>query len=431
MISIFEMKKKYIFTIIFTMVFKGLLEYGYFVFVHPLFEYSGFTLDVSVAKMIESYVIVLIVSYLLAILDDYDKPSKIVVYILFLNLYLPISSLYWLQNNSREYYLVISLAFLLMYFIISKSKPIAIFRLKEGSNLALIILAAITVVVYGYLIATGGLQRMNLNLLNVYSTREGYAESSNTLIAYLLPWQAHVVNLSLLTFGLIKNNKYIVFAMLFLQVFMFSMTNFKSFLFAPVVVVGLFFIIKQGYKNCLLFLMSFLLSFLMVVMLILYKINGGIVLLSIFLRRLFFAPADLHFIFYEYFAQIDKYKLSHSILSSVFNNPYGVSPVVLVAKNVYETDFSPNVGIFGDAFLNFGLIGILIFSAILGLVLVFFDSVAKLAPFILPISIIAIPSMSLVNSAMFTSFATHGILFAIFVTWLTSSLFKERERNIN
>ncbi|WP_245823431.1 oligosaccharide repeat unit polymerase [Metabacillus halosaccharovorans] len=420
--------KKYISTIIMTLVFKCLLEFGYFEFVNPSFEYMGFIIDISWTKLFESYLIVILILIFLAKLDYYEKPSKIVIYILFLNLYLPMSSLYWIQDQPREYFLVISVSFLILYFIICKSKPISIPNLKEGSHLAFLILLGITVIVYGFLIATGGLQRMNLNLLNVYSTRQGYVSSSNTLVAYLLPWQAHVVNLTFLTTSLIKNKKFFIMLTLFIQVLLFSMTNFKSFLFAPLVVLGLYFIFKQGFKNSLLMLMSFLLSILMSILLILYKINGDIVLLSIFLRRLFFAPADLNFVYYHYFSQVEKYKLSHSILSGITDNPYSVSPVVMVAKNVYGEDFSPNVGVFGDAYLNFGLIGIVVFVIILAFVLVLFDSVARPAPFILPVTIIAIPSMSLVNSAMFTCFATHGILFAIFVTWLSSGLFKKNER---
>ncbi|SER69458.1 hypothetical protein SAMN04487944_10882 [Gracilibacillus ureilyticus] len=430
MISNFAIKKKYIFTILFILLFKGLLEYGYLTFVHPLFEYSGFNVDVNGIKMLESYLVVILLSFLLAKLDDYDKPSKIVVYILYLNLYLPISSLYWLENHSRMYFWVISASILLLYLIISKFKPINNFQLKEGSNLAISILIGISLFVYGYLIAAGGLTRINLNLLDVYSTRQGYVNSSNTLITYLLPWQAHVINLTSLTYGLLKKRKSIIFITLFLQVFLFSMTNFKSFLFAPLVVLALHFLTKKGYKNGLLMFMSILLSIFMSSMFFLYKITGDILMLSIFLRRLFFAPSNLHFVYYEYFNQADKYMLSHSILSRVTENPYGLTPVRLIARDVYGEDFSPNVGIFADAFLNFGFFGIFIFLIILGFVLVLLDSLARPAPFILAASIMAIPSMSLVNSAMFTSFATHGILFAIFVTWLTTSLFRKKNDSI-
>ncbi|CDQ22978.1 hypothetical protein [Halobacillus karajensis] len=126
---------------------------------------------------------------------------------------------------------------------------------------------------------------------------------------------------------------------------------------------------------------------------------------------------------------MEKYKLSHSILTFIYDNPYNMGPVDLVARDVFGLEgFSPNVGIFGDAYLNFGLMGIIIFVVLLGSILVLFDSVAMKSPLILSMTIIIIPSMSLVNSGMFTSLATHGILFAIFVTWLSSTLLHRNEK---
>ncbi|WP_017726174.1 O-antigen polymerase [Halalkalibacterium ligniniphilum] len=424
-----EVKKKYLSTIFFTLLLKIVLEYGYYTFVHPLFGYSGFYLEVSLIKMLESYIVVIFLSFLFSTLDDVNKPSKIVCYILFINLFLPISSLYWLQNQSRVFFLVIFFSCLLLYFMTKKLKPIQVATLKEGSNVAFFVVIGITISVYGYLIVTGGLQRINLNLLNVYETRDYYSESNVPLMGYLLPWQAHVINLFFLIYGLIKSSKKIIVFTLFLQVFLFSMTNFKSFLFAPLVVVGLYFILKNELKNKLLLLMTFSLSVLMILLILMYEISENIVLLSIFLRRLFFVPASLQYTYYDFFENMEKYKLSNSIFSSFFENPYNIGPVGLIAREVYGREFAPNVGIFGDGYLNFGLIGIILFVMILGGVLLIFDSVARKSPTILSMSIIIIPSMSLVNSAMFTSFATHGILFAIFITWLTSTLFNQTERN--
>lgn len=424
-----KIKKKYIYTIVSTLIFKMILEYGYFTFVNPLYAYSGFTLDISQIKIVESYLLVIIITSCLSKLDDSDKPSKVVIYLLFVNLYLPISSLYWLQNNSREYFFIITFSFLFLYLILDRVKQIKTYTLSEGKNIGFLFLITITVIVYGFLIMTGGLQRLNLNLLEVYNTRKGYADSSNVLIGYLLPWQAHVVNLTFLIYGLIKKNKLITLLVILLQVFLFSMTNFKSFLFAPLVVLGLYLIFKKGFKNSILLLMTSALSTLLTIMILLYKTTEGIVVLSIFLRRLFFVPANLHYTYFNFFEGMEKYKLSHSILTFIYDNPYNMGPVDLVARDVFGLEgFSPNVGIFGDAYLNFGLMGIIIFVVLLGSILVLFDSVAMKSPLILSMTIIIIPSMSLVNSGMFTSLATHGILFAIFVTWLSSTLLHRNEK---
>lgn len=427
MIKKLVIKKKYLYTIFSVVAFKIIIEFGYFTFVNPYFGYSGFIIDISLLKMLESYLFVIVLSYLLASLDRFNRPSKIVIYILYVNLFLPLSSLYWLRDESRPFFMVVSICFLLLYFILNRKTLVRIPTLKEGKYVAIAILVSVTLIVYGYIIATGGLLRINLNLLDVYDTREGYSGSTIRLMGYLLPWQAHVINFTFLIYGLIKKNKIVVFFSLFLQVFLFSMTNFKSFLFAPIVVIGIYLIIKKGYQNRLLLLMTSTLSLLILFLLTVFKLTNNILFLSIFLRRLFFVPASLHYTYFNFFEHMEKYKLSASIFSSVIDNPYNISPVGLVAREVYGKDFSPNVGIFGDGYLNFGFVGMILFIVILGFVLVFFDSVSKKSPLILSMSIIIIPSMALVNSGMFTSFLTHGILFSIFVTWLTSTLFKKYE----
>lgn len=427
--SDFKIKKKYIYTVLSIIVFKVILELGYNLFVHRLYNYAGFTLEISLIKMVESYLIVIFLSYLLAKLDDYNKPSKVVFFIIYINLYIPISSLYWLQDNSRVYYLVISLSLFILYIILTNVKNVKVSTLKEGSHIVIFVLLGITIFVYGYLILTGGLERFNLNLLTIYQTRETYSESTIPLMGYLLSWQANIINLFFLIYSLIKKNKILISVVLFSQILLFAMTNFRSFLLAPLVVLALYFIMKKGFKNILLLLISSSISLVLIILLSLYLMFGNVTLLSIFLRRLFFVPANLHYLYYEFFEGIDKYRLSHSILSFVFENPYHITPIEKIASEVLKSDTAANVGIFGDAYLNFGLIGILIFIIIFGSILVLFDSVAIKSPLILSMAIIIIPSMSLVNSALFTSLATHGILFAIFVTWLTSTLFRKNERN--
>ncbi|MFD2923009.1 oligosaccharide repeat unit polymerase [Halobacillus naozhouensis] len=424
-------KKKYIYIILSAILFKSILEYGYYVFVNPLYQYNGFIMVPSQIKLIESYLLVILISFFLAKLDDFNKPSKVVVYILFINLYLPISCLYWLQDEPRDFFFTISFSFIVLYLIITKTKSIKLPLLREGNKVAIFTLLGISVFVYGYLLATGGLQRINLNLLQVYETREAYSENTNTLVGYLLPWQAHVVNLFFLIFGLIKRNKGLIITTLLLQLLLFSMTNFKSFLFAPLVVVGLYYLFNKGFKNSLLLFISISLSSSMAFLIVLYRLTDNVMLLSLFLRRLFFVPAKLHYVYFEYFEGISKYKLSMNILSFVFEKPYNVGPVDLISRELYDKNLSPNVGIFGDGYLNFGLLGILIFIIILSVILILLDSVSVNSPLILSMSIIIIPSMALVNSAMFTSFVTHGILFAIFVIWMTSSLFRNDKRSVH
>lgn len=423
--------KKYLYTIIMIIILKVILEYGYFVYVYPLYGYSGFSVNISMFKLIESYLIIIILSCFLIKMERYNSPSKIVLYILFINLFLPLSSLYWIQDDSRQFFITIAISFLMIYFILFKTPRLEIFYMKEGKNISIILFVFLTIIVYGSLIASGGLQRMNFNIMNIYETREEFSSNSNFLLGYLLPWQARITNMFFLIYGIvIKNKKLIVFSLI-LQLLIFSMTGSKSYLFAPIIIIGTYYLFKKGYKNYLLLFISSALSILFTILITLFKFFGDGIALSYFLRRTFYVPAKLHYMYYDFFEDMTKYKLSTSILSFMFENPYGKNPVAFIAERVYEKDFSPNVGIFGDAYLNFGLFGIILFSFLLSVMLKLLDSVAENVPLVISSAIIILPSMALVNSAFFTSILTHGIIFAILVIWLSNSiLLKSKDKDI-
>ncbi|KAB7707401.1 oligosaccharide repeat unit polymerase [Bacillus aerolatus] len=413
-----------IITFIFLTTLKFLLEYSYVAIINPIFAYEGFILYKSYPKMFESYILASVVFLIAIFLLEHKKaPSKIVIYLIIVLLFIPLTSLFWLQDQPRPFIYLISLSLFLIILIVSLFSKIHLVRLKEGKNLIMFIVGGMTVIVYGLLIAQGGLSRINLNLSEIYSVREAYGNTNNKVLAYLLPWQAHVINMLVIAVSMYKRNYKLAGIFIVLQVFLFSMTNFKSFLFAPLVLIGFHLFGKTKLKNNLLLVISLGSSLLVAVCVIIYNFSGSFYMASIFIRRLFFVPSNLHYIYYHFFQGIEKFKLSHSFLGFLNDNVYNSTPVQLVATSYFEREFAPNVGFFGDAYLNFGVIGILGFSLLLAILLKIIDTVSVSMPSFLSMSILAIPAMSLINSAFFTSLLTHGILFAVLMLWLTNSFF--------
>lgn len=419
------MRKKTIFTFIILVIFKILLEVSYIIFVNPVFSYDGFTKEMSMIKLAESYFMAAVIFVFMISLEKHkNSPSKIIVYLLGLFLFVPITSLFWLQNQPRSFMYFILLAMIIIVGFERVLPKIKFFSLKEGKTLVVLLIIIISIIVYGILIFQGGLSRININLMEVYEVREKYTNTNNRVLGYLLPWQAHVVNMLLLALALYKKRYKMALSALFLQLLLFSMTNFKSFLFAPFVLLFFYLFEKTKLKNKLLLTISLGTTFVISISLFIYSAYNTILLASIFIRRLFFVPAYLHFVYFSFFEKIEKYKLSHSFLDFLFDNPHNVNPVKLVASNYFGKDFAPNVGFFGDAYLNFGYFGIVLFALLLAILLKVIDTVSTSVPVSLSVSILIIPSMSLINSAFFTSLLTHGILFAIFMLWLSNSLFK-------
>ena len=109
----------------------------------------------------------------------------------------------------------------------------------------------------------------------------------------------------------------------------------------------------------------------------------------------------------------DFYENNHTYLSQSFFNPfieynYSVNPSNLIGELYFNNSLvSANTGLIGDAFMNFGYIGILIY------ILIFSFLIIKLSSKIPNIyyGLLLIQLFSFQNSPMTTVLITHGFLF--------------------
>lgn len=412
-------------------VYKLLLDFAYTHFLVDNYSYLGFIVEENFVKYAESWVLLfLLVTVVFFYTKGLEKPSKIILYIILLNLLVPLLTFYGMQDKERVYLYSLLAGYLLTVWIVKRVKDFRVIRISDSVKPLFFIITVITLYVYGYLMATGGISRLNFNILAVYEVRSGYQASNSGLMNYLVIWQAYAINMSILIFSLDHKKKVLFLLFLFLQILLFGMTGFKSVLFSPMVAVSLYLILKNSrMKNLIFELMTVGILLIVGVSVLLYIINGNITVASIFVRRLLMVPAQLHYIYYDFFSTHEKMRLSHSFLSFIYENPYNSpSPVDVIASIIYDRDFSPNVGYLGDAFSNFGITGIIVYSVILGLVLKMLDSVARNVPIYFSAPLITIPSMALINSALPTSMVTHGILLEITAVWLFSQIYMKNKR---
>lgn len=417
------MKKSFLLITFTLLLLKILLEYNYFNFVNPLFSYSGMMLNISIYKLAESYILFFSLIFFLNYLEKFNFTSKIFVFILFIVLYIPLSSMYWLQDNSRTFFYFVTIAFVLLIILLTSFPKFNIKTITEGKTLFCLIVIMTTLIVYGYLILDGSLSRLNFNLNAVYEFRELNNYSSNIFLSYLVPWQGYVVNLSVIGITLYKKKLKITTFFSFLQILLFAMTNHKSFLFAPILLVAIYFLNRKNYKEKYLLWFSSGSILAVTIATIVYKMSNSILLPSIIIRRMFFIPAYLHFLYYNFFQDRDKFYLSHSILNGIVKSEYNTTPVGLISQTLYNQDTGANVGFFADAYVNFGVFGIILYTIILFVFLKIIDSITDSVPNYISISILLIPFMTLINSAFFTSLLTHGILFSILMIWLSKGFF--------
>jgi len=394
-------------------LFKILLEAVYLLYISKQYAYYGFTLNVNEVKLLESYFICIIMYFLLN--KNEHRPSSIVIIILFLFMMIPTLSLYWLKDESRLYVYFFSLSFFITS-LITKLPYLKIWKIKNSNKVVIPFIVVLSLSVYYIILYYNGLPSARaLDLLSVYEVRSGFNQG-HWIMGYLIPWQARVLNVFLLCLGFYKKNYKLVVVALGMQLILFLMTGHKSFLFIPVLVLGLYFAIRLGSIRKLLAAGLILVLSAGLLAYYLFHVHA---LLSIVIRRVFFVPAQNYFYYYDFFSHNEFVKLSHSIFGFLFPYPYDMSIPNLIGLEYYNSPgMWVNTGYLADAYMNFGLLGMIIFSVVLGVVLLFTDSIIKGFKNSLFTAMIVPSYFSLIDGALFTTLLTGGILFSLLLLYL-------------
>lgn len=399
-------------------LYKGTLDCAYATILTRNFLSLGYELTPSVPRLLLSYLILLATSSCLLIsFHSYRPPSSLVVFVLYLFLITPMLTLFGLAEYPATFLFSCLGNFLLLIYVL-KRPPLKLCSFDKGFALLLLTLfALVTGYVYSFLIGTGGWGRLNFSFYNVYEVREELGELSAPLMGYLLSWQANVINMALLCYGFLKKWRLLVLFAILMQLALFGMTNFKSFLFAPLLVAFIFHFFKAGR---FFHLFMFALCSVSAAAYLVFLTTDDIMLVSILTRRLFFVPAQLHAWYYEFFSGNPHVMLSNSFLAPLLKYPYEMPMPLVISWEYLGRDGGLNVGLLGDAFAHFGHAGMLLFSLLLGIFLKMVDGFAATLPANLCAAVIAMPAMSLVNSGLFTTLLTHGFLCAFLLLWVLS-----------
>lgn len=286
---------------------------------------------------------------------------------------------------------------------------------------ALSLLAAGATYVYAALAATGGLGRLNFDLSLVYEVREDLETSGIPLANYVIPWQAYVVNMAVLALCAHRGWWLTASAVLAAQVLLFGMTNYKSFLFAPAMVLGVLWLARSPVRVAWGIVLGS--ALLVLAAWSVYVVTEQVMIPSIFVRRLFFVPGELHLWYHDFFSVPGNpfVTLSNSVLAAVAPYPFA-QPVPLLIGWLYTgAEIGANVGWMADAYAHFGFAGMAAFAVLLAVILRVLDGVSAGLPNRLATSVVVVPTMALVNSGLLTVMLTHGFGLAVLLLWLMNS----------
>jgi hypothetical protein len=251
--------------------------------------------------------------------------------------------------------------------------------------------------------------------LEIADTRESFGDAVQaygTALSYIVSWSANVVGPLLIAIGLRRRQPALVALGPTLELVIYGISGFKSALFSGVLVAGLVILLSARPRPSAAWL-AWITTSLVIGVALFDRLDGSIVATSIFVRRVLEVPALVTSRYFEFFSNHPTYNLAYSFLKTWFRPPSLLSPPEVIGSVYFGPSTSANGGMWADGFANFGFVGVVAFSAILGCVFWLLDMVADRADLPITGSVAGGFGVILTNTGLFTTLVTHGLGIAI------------------
>lgn len=410
--------------------YKLALDIAFEFLVFPVYGYSVLFeghWEVNLYKVVLSYAFVWLSYSIFLLINRVQRVTRFVLVVQLLLIVVPFLTLYGFENIPTSTVGIVILGFGCVVLFSQMIPALKVPTISTGIRWVVVFIA-ISLVFYVCLglLSTGGLARFNLNLRDVYAVRAEYSRHVLFGFGYLLPWVAYVINISMLVFFVsnYKSNRIISFfgvaSVFVLQIILFGMTNFKAFLFLPFVVIAAVFTLKRVDL-----LRATLIGSIMSIGLLVCFFVSGIRFSVAILNRVFFTQPALHELYMNYFSN-HAFGLLVDSVGGLFGSSYHEHLVKVIADFYWSYPTSPNVGWIANAYSNFGVGGVIFYSAILALVLRIGDSLVRpSAPRGAVEGVFFAAAMGLNNSALTTTMLTHGLLISMAALWVLGSYWND------
>lgn len=399
----------------------GLVDYY---LIAPNFSYLGFTHEAPRPGPVA----ILTVSYLFAasrLPVSWERPSTLIYWMLFALVVAPVHVVpaFMLDRPLATWGMVFSIsgAFFLLGFVYSV-RPQAIPRPALPQKFYWFFVVGIWAALMAVVITQYGFHFQLVSLADIYEVRSEFRDTEaemTRVMKYALPWLGFVVAPLGMAYGFLKKNYVFVAGGIFTELFLVGVSGFKSLLFSSLLVALLVVMVLLFELRKLGKLVPPLLACSALGVFAVDWLTNGYFLSSIFIRRLMLTAGVNTNYYFEFFWDRPKAQLGHGLLAGFVDYPYPTVPAKLMGIVFYGSDkTNANANLWADAFSNFGIWGVLGFTVLLALLLLVIDATAVDLPRALAMIVLAMPALSLSNSALLTTLLTHGVLLAVVLLYL-------------
>lgn len=414
------------------LIYRVILDISYVLIMSKVFAYNYYILNPDIFKIFESYTFLIVIFFIFRINLKFKEailPGYLLTYLLFLISYVPFLSLYALSNGSRAFFYGVTCFWILLILMDCTFPKIHIRTLKDSKPIYFVLTLMLNLVSIILIFKYLGFS-LNFNLSIVYDIRSKYIEAKIPFAGYLFNWLSYAVNPLFISYSYFNKKWINIIFIVFIQLLLFSQTGMKSFLFAPVFVIGISWLINKGRQIIL--LIPSLLSLVILLGNFSYLIIGDIWISALFTNRTLFFPASLSFIYYDFFSRNGFiYLSSHKLFSVLFPYPYTLDPARLIGSTYFYSSsgsvMAANNGIIADAYMNFGFLGFFLFSFAFVLILKIINGISE-NNIEITAGLFGLSVLYLSNSSLLTCLFTHGLAIAIFLTYLLPGVKKDVQK---
>lgn len=349
-----------------------LLYYEYFIC--PNYAFYKFFLDVNERKLIETriiFVLFLALSVLVARFSEFMYS----IFIFFIVFFLVPGLITYSHSDEIPgplYAIVVLLLALSVVSIVRIKIPALVSKpITPGALLLMIGLVLIPIVLrFGTYFDS-----RNLLLQEINRTRDTFAINNNAFINYFLPWLVRAVLPLSLIFFLIRKKYLHGLAILFVTLYLYSISGEKM-TYITCFTVLFFFIAGDGYIAKVKYFSMALIVALLVLPVVDYLLDAGHVLKGTFVMRMFFFPSELNYLYFDFFEGSPLHFSSSSIFNWFFTYPFNEPVGFIISETYYHTStMNANNGIISDGYMNLGYWGIGINILIVCAIFIFFNSI--------------------------------------------------------
>lgn len=244
------------------------------------------------------------------------------------------------------------------------------------------------------------------------------ANAMPTIVAYVFAFLGSTI-FPYLFAKYIDEKKYLYSVISFVcGILLFFVNGMKTWLFLYLLYFGIVFIIKIGKEKIFrtYFLFDLMMLLLIVGAVLIYD-NLGIIDLISQIARVTVVPNDIGFTFVEFFSQPENplLFLRESVLRRIFETPYagGSDFFVNYGSSATISSARANNGLWGDAYRNFGIMGIIIYPFLIAKIFNVIEINGRHMKATLRLFTLFIVLWSSINNSFFTWLLTGGVFVII------------------